>query len=153
MVVFDNEYNLGSFNSASGLPLLSTIGRWGMSLKQSLSAPSLGMGTAPYGNLSPSGITGNVSGFWVQNIYFDSQVDIERMVINISANGPEMNSSQNPTAIDQTTGDQILPESAGYVTSIGLYNDYNDCVGVAKLKSPMRKDADHDIVAQIFLDF
>jgi hypothetical protein len=158
MVVFDGEYNTNTnysdtFKSASGLPLLSSIGRWGMSFNQSLTAPAAGLGTRPDGNLSTSGITGNVSGFWVQSMYFDSQIDIERMVVNLSATGNEMILSQNPTAVDITTGDQILPEPAGYITAIGLYNDYNDLVGVAKLRSPIRKDTDHDVVTQVFLDF
>jgi hypothetical protein len=145
MVVFDNEYNTGNFASASGLPLLSTIGRWGFSFNNTLSANS--------SDISPSGVTGNVSGFWVQNLFFTSQTDIERMVINLAASGTEMTQTQNPTGIDQTTGDQVLPESAGYVTGVGLYNDSNELVAVAKLNSPIRKDQDHDVVTQVFLDF
>lgn len=126
-IVFDAEYN----NSGSGLPLLSTMGVSGLTLNASQSATN----------------------FYIKSISFSSQQFVERLMINVSATADEMNVSENPTSVDVTTGLPILNPTAGYVTAVGLFNDKNEMLAVAKLNEPIRKDEDHNIVAQIKLDF
>lgn len=128
MVVFDSEYINGS---GSGLPLLLSVAGSGVTFSQGATANNL----------------------WVRGLNFTSQTDIERMVVNVSATGTEMIYTENPTGIDETTGDFVLPEQQSYITSIGLYNDFNELVAIAKLNEPVRKDADHNVNAQVFLDF
>lgn len=127
IAVLDNEYNL----SGSGLPLLSRLSGSGITFDGTLSS----------------------NNFWIKSITFSSNENIERMSVNLSATGEMMNFTQNPTGIDKTTGKQLLVDNGGYVSSVGLYNDFNELVAVAKLNTPIRKDADHDVFIQCNLDF
>lgn len=68
----------------------------------------------------------------------------------------ELNFSLNKTAVDQTTG-QIKDNISGsafqpYVSTIGLYNDVNELVAVAKTASPVPKSTNTDMSFHIKLD-
>jgi len=127
IMIFDNEYN----NGLSGLPLLSTLASTGMSLFSSAST----------------------NNFYINSINFTAIENIERLNVNLLATGNMMNITENITGIDETTGKQLLNESAGYVTSVALYNDKNEMMAIAKLNKPVRKDSDHNVNINIKLDF
>ena len=40
-----------------------------------------------------------------------------------------------------------------YITSVGLYNDNNDLLGVAKLSKPLLKDFTKEALVRIKLDY
>ena len=40
-----------------------------------------------------------------------------------------------------------------YVTTIGLYNDYNELLAVAKLSKPFKKTFDRELLFRVKLDF
>ena len=69
----------------------------------------------------------------------------------------EFNYSQNPTLQTGSLGelrdfakdDNFNP----YVTTIGLYNDSNELLAVAKLGQPIKLSSTTDITFQITLDF
>ena len=74
----------------------------------------------------------------------------------------DYNFSNNPTFIyNQTTsahsrGDiisSLVKNPTTYVTTIGLYNNLNELVAVAKLSNPTRKDFNSEILVKIRLDF
>jgi hypothetical protein len=125
IIVLDDEFVPGGYD------LLSSIGTSGMTLDPALIA----------------------NNFYIKSIQFSAIKFIERLIVNVTATGNEMNISENPTAIDSTTNLQNLDPSAGYITSIGLYNDLNDLIAVAKLSVPLRKDAEHNAQAQVKFDF
>jgi len=127
IMVFDNEYVTGGSN---GFPILSQLTVSGMNMNRN-----------------------STNGFILREFAFTSQEFIERMVINLSITGEEMNNTQNPSGLDKTTKNQILKEPGGYATSVGLYNSSNELLGIAKFNKPIRKDTDHDIITQITLDF
>ena len=75
----------------------------------------------------------------------------------------EFNYSNNPTFVISSTED---PTNAGnlrfasfssdpkvYVTAVGLYNDNNDLVAVAKMSQPILKDFSSEALIKIRLDF
>ena len=68
----------------------------------------------------------------------------------------EFNYSNNPSNI---TGSGELRHSAmvnnpqSYITSVGLYNDNNDLLGVAKLSRPLLKDFTKEALIRIKLDY
>lgn len=73
----------------------------------------------------------------------------------------DFNFSNNPTYIYQesdgehTRGDildSIVSNPASYVTTVGLYNDLNELVAVAKLSRPTRKDFTSEMLIRIRLD-
>jgi hypothetical protein len=125
IIVFDDEYIPGGYN------LLSSIGTSGMTLNPTLLSSS----------------------FYIKRINFISTNFVERLIVNVTATGNEMNISENKTAVDSTTNQQVFSPSAGYITSIGLYNDLNDLIAVAKLSQPLRKDAEHNAQIQVKFDF
>jgi len=129
-VVLDGEFS-EAVAGVTGVPFLRSIGSSGMSFTRSLSA----------------------NHYYVKKINFTSQEFLETVVINITSSGEEMNITENPTGIDQTTGGQLLIPNTTWPQSIGLYNDYNELVGIAKFNTPIRKDSDHNVNAQIKLDF
>jgi hypothetical protein len=68
----------------------------------------------------------------------------------------EFNFSQNPTARDSKTGD-IKPHLTGsefrpYITTVGLYNDSNELLGVAKIGQPVMNPKDTDLTIVIRID-
>ncbi len=130
-VVLDGQYPVNQTSVLSGLPFLQSIGVSGLSLNNSQSASSI----------------------YVDKINFTSQKFVERLILNIGSSGSEMNITENKTGIDKTTGEQLLKPSAGYISSIGFYNDYNELMGIAKLNHPIRKDVDHNVLAQTRIDF
>ena len=76
----------------------------------------------------------------------------------------EFNSSYNPTLVtnylsgslkDFATG-SALPSGSyftPYATSIGLYNDNNELLAVAKLSRPLLKDFTKEALVRVKLDF
>ena len=40
-----------------------------------------------------------------------------------------------------------------YISSVGLYNDNNECVAVAKLSKPLQKDFTKELLLRVKLDF
>jgi hypothetical protein len=75
----------------------------------------------------------------------------------------EFNYSNNPTYVyDGTDGihskgtilhDDFIDNPRTYITSIGLYDDNNELVAVAKFSRPAVKTFDNEILAKIKLDF
>ena len=51
-----------------------------------------------------------------------------------------MNFSGNPSGVNPAPGGSIFAEPATYITTIGLYNNTNDLLAIAKLSKPVRKD-------------
>lgn len=70
----------------------------------------------------------------------------------------EYNYSTNPSYYTTTVnGKEIRPEfknkSLTYITTIGLYNDQNELVAVAKLSRPLQKSKDKSALIRVRLDY
>ena len=69
----------------------------------------------------------------------------------------EANYSVNPSFISSSTGeilDPVLINSPEvYATAVGLYNDSNELLAVAKLSRPLRKDFTKEALVRVKLDF
>lgn len=69
----------------------------------------------------------------------------------------EANYSINPSFISSSTGeilDPVLINSPEvYATAVGLYNDSNELLAVAKLSRPLRKDFTKEALVRVKLDF
>jgi len=77
--------------------------------------------------------------------------------IFVRARNSEFNYSENPSFISGTTGEVIftyfIDNPQVYPTTIGLYNDANELVAVAKMSRPLNKDFTKEILIRIKLDF
>jgi len=69
----------------------------------------------------------------------------------------EYNYSNNPTFSNASTGVLVQSEFKNdpkvYITTIGLYNDSNELLAVAKLSKPVRKSFDEEVLLRVRLDF
>jgi hypothetical protein len=72
----------------------------------------------------------------------------------------EFNYSSNPSYIDDDNrvvvideGQEETQKSFTFVTSIGLYDAFDNLLGVAKISRPVLKDFDRDITFKVRLDW
>ena len=77
--------------------------------------------------------------------------------IFIRANNSSFNYSENPSFISGSTGEVVFNEfidnPVTYITTVGLYNETNDLLAVAKLSRPLPKDFTKEMLVRVKLDF
>jgi hypothetical protein len=75
----------------------------------------------------------------------------------VRANNREFNFSNNPTFTTGLVGEFVNPtfekDPRVYITSVGLYNDANELLAVAKTSKPIEKSFDKEIAIKVKLDF
>jgi hypothetical protein len=75
----------------------------------------------------------------------------------VRANNREFNFSNNPTFVTGLVGAFVNPsfekDPRVYITSVGLYNDANELLAVAKTSKPIEKSFDKEIAIKVKLDF
>ena len=87
----------------------------------------------------------------------NSQETITSDYIFTRARNSEFNYTQNPTFISGSTGevifDNFINNPQTYITTIGMYNDSNELLAVAKLSRPLIKDFTKEALVRVKLDF
>ena len=93
-------------------------------------------------------------------ITFQNQTYINSTIFFCRFTADEFNYSSNPTYTDSTgrivvidPGQEETQRAFSYVTSIGLYDAYDNLLGVAKLSRPVYKDRQRDFTLKCRLDF
>lgn len=75
----------------------------------------------------------------------------------VRANNREFNFSNNPTFVSGSVGAFANPsferDPKVYITSVGLYDDANELLAVAKTSQPIAKSFDKEIAIKVKLDF
>jgi hypothetical protein len=75
----------------------------------------------------------------------------------VRARNGEFNYSENPSFISGSSGtivyDAFIQNPQTYITTVGLYNDNNELLGVAKLSKPLKKDFSKEALIRVKLDF
>jgi hypothetical protein len=103
----------------------------------------------------------------MQNLYeaFKKGADFQaRRTENVStshyfvrANNREFNFSNNPTFVTGNTGQfrniTFERDPKVYITSVGLYDDANELLAVAKTSRPIEKSFDKEVAIKVKLDF
>ena len=78
-------------------------------------------------------------------------------LVFIRARNSEFNYSENPSFISGSTGeviyDSFINNPQVYLTTVGLYNDSNELLAVAKLSKPLKKDFTKEALVRVKLDF
>ena len=101
---------------------------------------------------SSMGVTGITSAFEL-----NSQENITSDFVFIRTRNTEFNYSENPSFISGSTGEVIytyfINNPTTYPTTVGLYNDSNDLLAVAKLSKPLQKDFTKEALVRVKLDF
>jgi hypothetical protein len=91
------------------------------------------------------------------NFTMNSQETITSDFVFVRARNSEYNYSANPSFITGSTGEVIYSDFINapqtFITSVGLYNDSNDLLAVAKLSKPLKKDFTKEALIRVKLDF
>jgi len=91
------------------------------------------------------------------NFKLNSQETITSDYIFTRARNSEFNYTQNPTFISGSTGeviyDNFINNPQTFITTIGMYNDSNELLAVAKLSRPLLKDFTKEALVRVKLDF
>jgi hypothetical protein len=162
-----SAYNINTgqsgYTSASGsyglfLPDISTILLNGKALDLSGANGGIGLGT----NLSANTDGQNslklyralVSG---SSFGLNSEETITSDFVFVRSRNAEFNYSTNPSFISGSTGEVIYPYFINnpqvYPTTVGLYNDANELLAVAKLSRPLQKNFTKEALVRVKLDF
>lgn len=92
-----------------------------------------------------------------KSFLLNSQETISSDFIFVRAQNQEFNYSENPSFISGSSGEVLFQSFINnpqtYATTVGLYNDTNDLVAVAKLSRPLEKDFTKETLVRIKLDF
>ena len=69
----------------------------------------------------------------------------------------EFNFSSNPTFTSGSNGDftvsSFFKNPKTFVTQVGLYNDNNELLAIAKLSKPLQKNYSKEAIIKVKLDF
>lgn len=107
---------------------------------------------------STSSNRGLISGSGLDTSFsLNSQETITSDFVFVRARNAEFNYSENPSFISGSTGtilyDSFIQNPQTYITTVGLYNDNNELLGVAKLSKPLKKDFTKEVLIRCKLDF
>ena len=87
----------------------------------------------------------------------NSQETITSDFVFIRARNSEFNYTENPSFISGSTGEVIysyfINNPQTFPTTVGLYNDSNELLAVAKLSKPIQKDFTKEALIRVKLDF
>jgi hypothetical protein len=114
-------------------------------------------------NLSPNiSLTRAISGGMAlagtaNDFYINAQESITSDFIFVRPRTSEFNYSENPSFISGSTGEVLysnfINNPTTYITTVGLYNDTNQLLAVAKLSRPLPKDFTKEALIRVKLDF
>ena len=87
----------------------------------------------------------------------NSQETLTSDYVFVRARNSEFNYSENPSFIAGSTGEVIYSQFVNapqvYLTTIGMYNDSNELIAVAKMSRPLLKDFTKEALIRVKLDF
>ena len=130
----------------NGLALAVTSSDGGLGMASTLTADTAGNNPAKLYNAIKTGASFRVN----------SEETVSSNYVFVRARNSEFNYSNNPSNI---TGSGELRHSImidrpqAYATTVGLYNDNNDLLAVAKLSRPLVKDFTKEILCKIKIDY
>ena len=97
------------------------------------------------------------SGIISPSFALNSEETITSDFVFVRARNSEFNYSTNPSYISGSTGEvaynYFINNPQTYMTTVGLYNDENDLLAVAKLSKPLNKDFTKEALIRVKLDF
>ena len=170
------KYELKSNVSGAGSNLFSASGSYGHSypdvglillngpvLDAAVVDGGLNLQVGPYGsNRLISNTDTSSSALLFNNIVAgatfkqNSEETLSSNFIFVRARNQDFNYSSNPSYISSSgelNHTEMIEDPKSYITAVGLYNDNNDLLAVAKLSRPLLKDSRREALLRIKLDF
>jgi hypothetical protein len=152
-----------SLNSGSYgwlLPDIGTILLNPLALSSSLAGGGIGLNYSVVSNANGNNnqkLYRAISGSTAAVFSINSQETITSDFIFVRPRSAEFNYSENPSFISGSTGEVLYPSFINnpqtYITTVGLYNDTNELLAVAKLSRPLLKDFTKEALIRVKLDF
>jgi hypothetical protein len=104
-----------------------------------------------------SGTRGLTTGSYTSSFSLNSNETVTSDFVFCRARNAEFNYTENPSFISGSTGavlyDLFINSPTTYITTVGLYNDSNELLAVAKLSKPLKKDFTKEALVRVKLDF
>jgi hypothetical protein len=104
-----------------------------------------------------SGRIGLTTGSITSSFALNSNETITSDFVFCRARNAEFNYTENPSFISGSTGavlyDLFINSPTTYITTVGMYNDQNELLAVAKLSKPLKKDFTKEALIRVKLDF
>jgi len=117
------------------------------------SAPNIAPNTSIFLAMSGAMATAGTT----NDFYINAQESITSDFIFVRPRSSEFNYSENPSFISGSTGEVLYSDFINnpqtYITTVGLYNDTNQLLAVAKLSRPLPKDFTKEALIRVKLDF
>ena len=158
--VTSDGYSLNSGSYGWLLPDIGTILLNPLALGTTLAGGGIGLVVSQSSNADGDNngrLFRAISGSTASTFTINSQETITSDFIFVRARNSEFNYSENPSYISGSTGEVIYPSFINnpqtYITTIGLYNDTNELLAVAKLSKPLLKDFTKEALVRVKLDF
>jgi hypothetical protein len=106
-----------------------------------------------YSAISGSGVVAGVTNQFELN----SQETITSDFVFVRTKNSEFNYTENPSFISGSSGEVIysyfIDNPQTFPTTVGLYNDGNELLAVAKMSRPLQKDFTKEALIRVKLDF
>jgi len=90
------------------------------------------------------------------NIQFNNTVELNSTIYFCRVKNSQYNYSSNPTYLSQSqirVKKEKTDMPVSYITTVGLYNDANELLAVAKLSEPLKKTPDTEFTIRVRLDY
>lgn len=124
------------------------------------SAPTTVSGSGSVKSLTTDVNIPNISfglGQWIQTASYQSTTELNSTIYFCRAFNDEFNYSSNPTYLTSSEilvkGGDPMAQPVSYITTVGLYDDKNQLLAVAKVSEPIKKTPDTELIARVRLDF
>jgi len=147
----------------------STIGSYGLFLPDTSTIILNGaaLDNTTYGLNLNTNLSANTDGLNPEKLFsslsqgssftLNSEETISSDFIFIRSRNSEFNYSENPSFIKGSTGevvyDYFIDNPQVYPTTVGLYNDQQELLAVAKLSKPIKKDKKSELNIRVKLDY
>jgi hypothetical protein len=155
-----NGYTAASGSYGWFVPDMGAILINSIALEQSAANGGLGMTTLNDGASVANGLN-NQSLFNIiktgDSFELNSQENVTSDFVFVRPQNAEFNYTTNPSFITGSTGEVLYSTSINnpqvYITTVGMYNDANELLAVAKLSRPLVKDFTKEALIRVKLDF
>lgn len=160
----DDTHNDNGYSAAAGsygllIPSIGVVILNGAALDAAVLSGGLALGTVTTADTAGGNLArlfDAINDTDAKSFKLNSQETISSQFVFVRARNSEFNYSTNPSNITGSGDlrhDIMVNAPQSYVTAVGLYNDNNELLAVAKLSRPLLKDFTKEALIRVKLDF